>query len=312
MLSGSVAVGYWFGVHVRIHASLIILTVCNLLFANSSHGMGIRDALTSTIILFGIILLHEFGHCVAARSVGGRADEILLWPLGGLAYISTPRRPWPSFVGTAGGPLVNLFICAVTGGLMLILSKGHVTLPWNPMLAFGGDALTNDMTYLFVLTNTVIYYLWWIYTTSLMLFFFNLLPIYPLDGGHILQTILWPKFGYYNSMNFACVTGMIAAGFMVLVGLMGNFFLIFLGIAGFSACYQTRMNLRETSDQAWEDSRFHTEGSPLSLPRLPNLRARKKPAGPLDDKFTLRDLNPFERIARARRKKQFERLMRDD
>ena len=66
-------------------------------------------------ILFVSVLLHEFGHCFGARIMGGRGEEILMWPLGGLAFADPPRRPWPQLVTTVGGPLVNVVICLVTG-----------------------------------------------------------------------------------------------------------------------------------------------------------------------------------------------------
>jgi Zn-dependent protease len=309
LLNGSVSLGTWFGIHVRVHATLLILIGTNMLFANSRGGMGVQNALTSSIILFGVVLLHEFGHCFAARAVGGDAREILLWPLGGLAFIRTPQRPWPSFVGTAGGPLVNVLICAVTGFALLLMSRFEFRLPINPMLTFGSrDMLAGDASFLLIYSNTIAYYLWWIYSVSFTLLFFNLLPIYPLDGGHMMQQILWPRFGYYDSMNFACITGMIAAVFMGLLGLAGNFFLFFLALCGFMTCYQTRMTLREQSDAAWSESSYAgTAGTGYRPPRVP----KKKPPR-RDDDFSLRDLNPLERLARARRKKQFQRLFEDD
>src|SRR5436189_3949491 len=45
------------------------------------------------VALFGIVTLHEFGHALACRSVGGRAEQIVLWPLGGVAFVSPPPRP---------------------------------------------------------------------------------------------------------------------------------------------------------------------------------------------------------------------------
>ena len=58
--------------------------------------------------LFGIVLLHEFGHAFACRSVGGIAERIVLWPLGGVAYVSPPMRPAPFLWSIAAGPLVNV------------------------------------------------------------------------------------------------------------------------------------------------------------------------------------------------------------
>ncbi|HEX8236004.1 MAG TPA: site-2 protease family protein [Abditibacteriaceae bacterium] len=304
-LNGSVSLGEWFGIRVRVHATLIILIAVNLLFSNSRGGMGIRDALTSSVILFGIVLLHEFGHCFAARHVGGDADEILLWPLGGLAFIRTPQRPWPSFIGHSGGLFVNLLIGIITGFALLAMSRFQFSLPINPLLAFGNNAmLSSDSSYSLIYSNNIAYYLWWIYSVNFALFFFNLLPIFPLDGGRILQTILWPRFGFYNSMNFACVTGMAAAVLMGLVGLAGNSFLLFLAIAGFMTCYQTRMTLREQSDAVWFETRYESAGR-----RTPKIKKKKVRR---DDDFSWRDLNPFERVKRARRKKQFQRLFEDD
>ncbi|MDQ3813165.1 MAG: site-2 protease family protein [Armatimonadota bacterium] len=306
---GSVSLGTWWDIHVRVHSSLVLLIVLNLLFAGARGGMGFKNALTSSIILFGIILLHEFGHCIAARRVGGYANEILLWPLGGLAFIHTPRRPWPTFVGTAGGPLANVLICVVTGAILLVMGRGHFSLPLNPYLPFAGSLILSEESYLLLYSNSLAYYLWWIYATSYMLFFFNMLPTFPLDGGHILQTILWPKFGYYNSMFFACSIGMAGAIIMGFLGLIsGNLLLVFLAISGYLTCYQTRMTLRETADQAWEDSRAYNQGT--SWPR--KSRQRKLRRTPHDDTFSLRKLNPFEWLARWRRKRQFERLMKDD
>ncbi|HVF10367.1 MAG TPA: site-2 protease family protein, partial [Abditibacteriaceae bacterium] len=309
LLFGSVPIGTWFGIRVRIHSTLILLIAVRLLFAGARDGIGFRHALTSSLILFGIILLHEFGHCIAARRVGGYADEILLWPLGGLAFIHTPRRPWPSFVGAAGGPLVNVIICAVTGVLLLAMSGGRFGLPWNPLLTFGDRALMNDESFLLIASQPIAYYLWWIYLVSFSLFFFNLLPIYPLDGGQMLQTMLWPKLGYYKSMYFACTTGMAAAVLMGLLGLAGNFMLLLIGISGFMYCYQTRMALPATADEAWRDAQSYAprKVATKAKPRRSHLRVV-----PPDDKTSPSNLNPLEWLARRRRRKQFERLMKDD
>src|SRR5436190_6494353 len=62
------------------------------------------------LALFGIVLMHEFGHALACRQVGGTADRIVLWPLGGVAYVSPPQRPGATLWSIAAGPLVNVVI----------------------------------------------------------------------------------------------------------------------------------------------------------------------------------------------------------
>jgi Zn-dependent protease len=60
------------------------------------------------LALFSIVLMHEFGHALACRQVGGTADQILLWPFGGVAYVNPPQRPGAMLWSIAAGPLVNV------------------------------------------------------------------------------------------------------------------------------------------------------------------------------------------------------------
>src|SRR5438445_13095838 len=69
--------------------------------------------------LFAIVLLHEFGHAFACRSTGGRAERIVLWPLGGLAFVDPPPRPGAVLWSIAAGPLVNVLLLPVLFGLSL-------------------------------------------------------------------------------------------------------------------------------------------------------------------------------------------------
>ncbi len=303
---GSVSLGIWWDIEVRVHSSLLLLLLFRILLDGGSQGLS--NVLISSFLLFTIILLHEFGHCFAARSVGGQAHQILMWPLGGLAYTSPPMRPWPRFVTVAGGPLVNVALCVISAALLAVMSHGQVSLPLNPLLPFGAPSNISGESWFFIMSNPIVQWLFWIYSTSWMLLVFNLLPIYPLDGGGILQTMLWPKLGYYRSMEISCKIGM---GGAILLGLFGlvslNFWLMFLAYMGFTTCRNTLQYLPALAQQAYEENDRYTTYAPRqSRPK------RSKTKRKHDDDFSWRDLNPFERIARARRKKQFERLFEDD
>ena len=89
-LNWSFAIGYVSGIRVRVHITFVLLLIFRLIEQ--------RDPLWTlrwTGLLFISVLLHEFGHALACRSVGGTANDILMWPLGGLAYCAPPQRPWP-------------------------------------------------------------------------------------------------------------------------------------------------------------------------------------------------------------------------
>jgi Zn-dependent protease len=143
------------------------------------------------LALFAIVLTHEFGHALACRSVGGTADKIMLWPLGGVAYVSPPQRPGATLWSIAAGPLVNVALVPV---LWLAASlQGQTSMP--------------DLQTL----------LWEVFKINLYLLIFNILPIYPLDGGQILRSLLWFPLGRARSLLIASVFGFLGvAGFVLL------------------------------------------------------------------------------------------------
>jgi Zn-dependent protease len=177
--------------------------------AYSSYGWNALEILS----LFAIVLTHEFGHQLACRSVGGQTHDIILWPLGGVAYVTPPQRPGAQLWSIAAGPLVNVALIPVFAALRLV--SWH--LGWQD---------THQDAYL------LIYNIWVI---NLVLLIFNMMPIYPLDGGQILRSLLWFPFGRANSLLAASIIGFIGvAGFIGLaiyaqslwLGLIAGFILM--------------------------------------------------------------------------------------
>ena len=156
--------------------------------------------------LFGIVTLHEFGHALACRSVGGRADEILLWPLGGIAFVDPPPLPGAMLWSIAAGPLVNVALLPILGGLALLIPNEV-----SPNI----HAFLRSVTFM---------------NAGMLLF--NLLPIYPLDGGQILGALLWFVLGRARSMVVTAIIGLVGvvgigwlavSSFSVWIGLIGLF-----------------------------------------------------------------------------------------
>src|SRR6266566_9894007 len=69
------------------------------------------------LALFFIVMLHEYGHALACRQVGGTANQIVLWPLGGVAYVDPPPRPGATLWSIVAGPLVNVILLPVLTAL---------------------------------------------------------------------------------------------------------------------------------------------------------------------------------------------------
>jgi Zn-dependent protease len=179
------------GIDVFLHWSWLLVAAVELKFRTNHYQSQVWNV-AEYLALFGIVLLHEFGHALACRQVGGTADKIVLWPLGGIAYVSPPPRPGAVLWSIAAGPLVNLALVPLTVGLWLV----SVRLGWEQLYP---DAYR--FCGMLAILNAV-------------LLVFNLLPVYPLDGGQIVQALLWFVLGRAKSLFVSSVLGMA-------VGLLG-------------------------------------------------------------------------------------------
>ncbi len=147
------------------------------------------------LALFLIVTLHEFGHALACRQVGGTANQIVLWPLGGVAYVDPPPRPGATLWSIAAGPLVNVALLP----LLLVAVMLSRSLGW-----------AHAMPDLYQLVRAVL-------LIDVVLLVFNILPIYPLDGGQILRSLLWFVLGRARSLMVAAILGLV--GVTVFIGL---------------------------------------------------------------------------------------------
>jgi Zn-dependent protease len=187
---GSFHLFHFAGVDVFLHWSWFLVALYAINYRMGHYSSAVWN-LFEYLALFGIVLMHEFGHSLACRSVGGQANQIVLWPLGGVAYVSPPPRPGPTLWSIAAGPLVNVMLFPVLTALL-----------WLSRSAAWPDDLSE-----FVKT---------IWQTNLGLLIFNLLPIFPLDGGQILRSLLWFVVGRAQSLMATSVIG-----FVGVAGLIG-------------------------------------------------------------------------------------------
>ncbi|MGA2582358.1 MAG: site-2 protease family protein [Tepidisphaeraceae bacterium] len=169
------------GITVYMHFTWFLVAVYEVQ-AGKARYSSIAWNVAEVISLFAIVLLHEFGHALACRSVGGTADTIMLWPLGGVAYVSPPQRPGATLWSITAGPLVNVALLPITYALLYVPATGDLGV-----------------------------FLHMIFEINLILLIFNILPIYPLDGGQILRSLLWFVMGRAKSLMAATVIGLLGA-----------------------------------------------------------------------------------------------------
>jgi Zn-dependent protease len=193
---GSIHLFRFSGIDVFLHWSWFLVAVYEI---NSRKGLysSISWNILEYLALFVIVTMHEFGHALACRQVGGTADHIVLWPLGGVAYVNPPQRPGATLWSIAAGPLVNV-------ALFIIIDA----------IGFGARAagVWQSMPNLHELLRSIA-------MINAVLLVFNILPIYPLDGGQILRSLLWFVMGRARSLMTAAIIGILGAGGFILLAI---------------------------------------------------------------------------------------------
>tara|TARA_Y100000034_G_scaffold42710_1_gene52261 strand:- start:3745 stop:4452 length:708 start_codon:yes stop_codon:yes gene_type:complete len=145
-----------FGIPVYLHSTFLIMLLIVTLFSPPT-------GLIFTVA-FTFVLMHEFGHALAAKWLNMGVESITMLPIGGVALIGDLRcDPKKELIVTFAGPLVNASLASVLSiPVMMSSSFPH----W--------------MASAFILG-------WWI---NILLFAFNMIPCFPMDGGRILRAIL--------------------------------------------------------------------------------------------------------------------------
>src|ERR1700678_4573164 len=121
---GSIRLFRFAGIDLYLHFSWFLVAVYEIQSRKGNYS-SITWNVLEYLALFLIVMLHEFGHALACRQVGGRADQILLWPLGGVAYVDPPPRPGATLWSIAAGPLVNLALFPILSGAYLLARMAH-------------------------------------------------------------------------------------------------------------------------------------------------------------------------------------------
>lgn len=193
---GSLRLFRLFGIEVSLHWSWFAVAIYTLISRADEYSSAVWN-LAEYLALFTIVLMHEFGHSLACRQTGGQADKIVLWPLGGVAFVAPPQRPGAQLWSIAAGPLVNVALIPLLYGLLWVLDRQGV-----------GETHPDLLECVF--TVNVI---------NVVLLVFNLMPVYPLDGGQIFRSVLWYGIGPVRSLIVATGTGLLGGAALTVYGL---------------------------------------------------------------------------------------------
>ena len=207
----SITLGSIGGIAVRLHVTFLLL----LVWIGAGHYVagGAVAALTGLVLIlaiFGSVLLHEFGHAIAARRFGVRTPDITLLPIGGVARLERlPDKPREELIVALAGPAVNVVIAGLIYLALLAIGRPVAAAP----AGFFAGALLARLLYV-----------------NLWLVLFNLIPAFPMDGGRVLRAALAHRLGFARATQIAANVGQAFAFIFALLGFFFNPLLLFIAL----------------------------------------------------------------------------------
>jgi len=234
------------GIPLSVHYSfLLLLAYIGYEGWTAQTWAGLIWSVLTVCAFFGCVVLHELGHSFAALRYGVGVRRILLMPIGGMAeFDSLPREPSKELVITFAGPAVNFMVAALL---------------WWPV-----NQLPQHI--LFYSAEGLLYQLFW---ANIMMGVFNLVPVFPMDGGRIFRALLATKFTYLKATHWASMVGKVLSViggcvmFFRLDHWLGAVLFAFIFMAG-DAEYKA-VKRRELEDAHWREmlARMHRERQEL-------------------------------------------------
>ncbi len=238
------------GIAVRVHLLFVVYAIAQIIRSIVPSETGAAFVLPLLGALFFLVLIHEYGHCFACRRVGGEADEIILWPLGGLAMVSPPHD-WKSHLITVlGGPMVHvvllpplaLAVRAITGGWEAVVFN-----PFSPGAALAMLSVSSEGMYIVALG------VWALHYANIVLLAFNMLvPMFPMDAGRVVHALLWRSMGERRATEITVIVGFVVAGVLAVVGVVfQQTLLLALAVFGGVTCYLERRKVKMDGAEPW-------------------------------------------------------------
>lgn len=171
----------WAGTTYRFHPLFTLIMI----------GSVITGYFLEAVTLFGIVLVHEMGHLAAANGFGWRVREVQLLPFGGVLVVDE--------LGTA--PTREELIVSLAGPLQ------HVWMILVALLMKWVDVGASS---------------WWDYfiEANLMIGLFNLIPVMPLDGGKVMQSLLGYLLSYHNTILYTAWISMILSLAIIVIAII--------------------------------------------------------------------------------------------
>lgn len=248
LLSWNLYLGRWCGVQLRLHVFFLLFFLFAVPARSGEPGLIAGwYGLAALGLLLASTLLHEIGHCLAARALGALPEQIVLWPLGGLLPVCPSQDAQREWITAVGGPVANLVACILLAPILLIMEHADWVRFTLPPVDPSGE-------FSWPLLLALAFWLNW------MLLVVNLLPALPLDGGRALRALLSLRFDYRTAVLQAAWIARLTAVLLVVSGwyLSGTYSFVLVGFSFFAILiwFSARQEVDKVLDQDADDGTF--------------------------------------------------------
>ena len=198
------------GIDVYMHATFLLL-IGWVAFSHWTEQGTLQAVLSGVLfilLLFGFVVMHEYGHALTARKYGIKTRDITLYPIGGVARLERmPEKPIEELWVALAGPAVNVVIAVALFGYLMLTRTFE---PLTSLTISSGSFVERLMV------------------VNLWLVGFNLIPAFPMDGGRVLRALLGMRMEYVRATQVAATVGQGFAFLFGFIGLFSNPFLVFI------------------------------------------------------------------------------------
>jgi len=262
MLNWSIRLFRVFGIQLSIHSTFFLLLAyvawggwSDAVAEHVAHPVyGALGNVIGLAVFFTCVVLHELGHALTAKRFGVGVPRILLLPIGGMAeFDSIPRQPSSELLIALAGPAVNF---AIVGVLLAFVS-------------FPGAQIAHLVRSFFMSGEGEMSLAQELLAMNLVMGCFNLVPVFPMDGGRVLRALLATRLNYLQATFYAATSAKVLATSAVVVALYHGrvllavlfAFIFFAGEMEYRA-----VKRREKDDEQWRQRLADQAAQAAALP----------------------------------------------